>query len=100
MDLREIKKIVNGLGGVVIVDKDGSRTVVLSYEKYMELSGQNQDERDDSEQKIKLNLYAENFKNGAADQEVIEKLNQDIAILKDEIRRKELQELGQELDSA
>lgn len=92
--------MVNNLGGAVIFDKDGSRMVVLSYEKYLELFGQNQDERDDPEQKIKLNLYAENFKNGAADQEVIEKLNQDIAILKEEIRKKELQEIDQDLDSA
>ncbi|MBI2677069.1 MAG: hypothetical protein HYX21_03960 [Candidatus Yanofskybacteria bacterium] len=100
MNLEEIKKVVNNLGGAVIFDKDGSRMVVLSYEKYLELFGQNQDERDDPEQKIKLNLYAENFKNGAADQEVIEKLNQDIAILKEEIRKKELQEIDQDLDSA
>ncbi|HEY4484644.1 MAG TPA: hypothetical protein VI978_02895 [Candidatus Paceibacterota bacterium] len=94
MNLDEIKKIVKDLGSAIIFDQDGPKVVCLSYEKFSEMFGQNQNR--EPEQKIRLNLYENAYKNDTSDIEVIERLNQDIAILKEEIRKKELQEMGEE----
>ncbi len=88
MDLNEIKQILEIAGSVVVFDQDGSRLVVLSYNKYLELFSKSKEET-----KVKLKLFSPSFKNGLSDQEMVERLNQDIAILKDEIKKKELQEI-------
>lgn len=88
MDINELKQILETVGSVVVSDQDGSKFVVLPYSKYLELFSKSKEET-----KVKLNLFSHSPKNGLSDQEMIERLNQDIAILKDEIKKKELQEI-------
>ncbi len=88
MDLSEIKQLLETVGSVVVFDQDGSKFVVLPYGKYLELFSKCKEET-----KVKLNLFSYGQKNGLSDQEMIERLNQDIAVLKDEIKKKELQEI-------
>lgn len=97
MDLNEIKQILEKVGCVAVFDQDGFKMVVLSYEKYRELFDNGKEET-----APRLNLLSEprnglSFVSDTSGQETIERLNRDIAILKEEIRRKELQELEGEL---
>lgn len=94
MDFSEIKKLVGKLGSVAIFEQEGSCFVVLSYDKFKSLT-----ENADEETRVKVNLNQANrslFQNGLSDQDSLEKLNKDIEILKEEIKRKELSELESE----
>jgi hypothetical protein len=102
MQFKDIKKIVKTLGHVVVVDEDGADLVVVSLDKYLSLiNGAEEavatraeyiEERDET-----VSLEGSS---GFNEQELmlIEKLNQDIAILKEEIKKKELDELANGLE--
>jgi len=90
----EIKQLLETVGSVAVLDQDGSKFIVLSHDNYLRLL-----DKDREETGIRLNFFPAVQKNGLSvqeteAQETIEKLNQDIAILKEEIKRKELQEIS------
>lgn len=107
MRLDEIQKLIEELGAAVIVGEDGPKMIAVSYETYQVMMGSkgNGLRRQTSREFVpaitdhdkltfpeQLAIRAE--KSSGEDQELIEKLNQDIAILKEEIKKKELGELG------
>lgn len=97
MDLNEIQKLIEELGAAVIVGEDGPKMIAMSYETYKNMTARNHHfvpaitDHDRLTFPEQLAIRAE--KSATADQELIEKLNQDIAILKEEIKKKELGEL-------
>lgn len=95
MNLNEIKQILEKVGCVAIFGQDGSKMVVLSWGKYKELFDFDSNREETAP---RLNFLSESknglsFVSDPSDQETIERLNLDIAILKEEIRKKELEEL-------
>lgn len=100
MQLKEIKQLVKSLGHAVLVEEDGSGLVVLSLPEYLELIGQQTDEdiaiAEHNGVALKNGLtWREVPASGMTEQDLltIEKLNQDIAMLKEEIKKRELEEL-------
>ena len=110
MHIDEIQKLVEELGAAVIVGEDGPKMIAMSYDTYKNMTSRRDHhfvpaitDRPGAEiehalwhpvtevlenkmEEIKVRAHGD-------DQEVIEKLNQDIAILKEEIKKKELGEL-------
>lgn len=101
MQLKEIKQLVKSLGHAVLVEEDGSGLVVLSLPEYLELIGQQIDNEEGEAAEhngvaLKNGLtWREVPASGMTEQDLltIEKLNQDIAMLKEEIKKRELEEL-------
>ena len=106
MDINEIQKLIEELGAAVIVGEDGPKMIAMSYDTYKNMTagrgnGINKESHDHFVPAItdhdrltfpeQLAIRAD--KSSQEDQELIEKLNQDIAILKEEIKKKELGEL-------
>ena|SRR3989338_9001537 len=94
IDWNEIKQLLETVGSVAVLDQDGSKFIVLSHDNYLRLL-----DKDREETGVRLNFFPPGLKNGLSvqkteAQETIEKLNQDIAILKEEVKRKELQEIS------
>lgn len=108
MHINEIQKLVEELGAAVIVGEDGIKMIAMSYETYRTaVSGRRNGlnhggngefvpavtDHDILSFPEQLAIRAE--RHGHGEQELIEKLNQDIAILKEEIKKKELGELAE-----
>lgn len=107
MDINEIQKLIEELGAAVIVGEDGPKMIAMSYETYRAAVSGRRNGRPDAEvahglwhsvpevieEKRDFVSTKGSFGTGTGDQELIEKLNQDIAILKEEIKKKELGEL-------
>ena len=106
MQLKEIKQLVKSLGHAVLVEEDGTGLVVLPLAEYLELVGQ----QSGTDEELSLKSAEDHIngvvlRNGIAWREMpatgmteqdlltIEKLNQDIAMLKEEIKKRELEEL-------
>lgn len=89
MDFGRLKDLVKKLGGLLVFDGDEPTLVVLSYEKFKKL---------DSSEEIPVS-HGNGFgaliaSNGIQeDEDTVEKLNQEILALKEEIRQKEEAEL-------
>lgn len=79
--------MVRKMGGAIILDEDDSGLVVLPYEKYVRLLEGEKREEEGAGPKRDFSMEQE-------EQKLIERLNRDIALLKEEIRKKELQELA------
>ena len=106
MDLKEIENLVEELGVAVIVGEDGPKMIAMSYDAYLAIvigrgNGLHREVRggfvpavtDHDKLSFPEQLAIRAEKAAGGEQELIEKLNQDIAILKDEIKKKELGEL-------
>lgn len=120
MNLNEIQKLIEELGAAVIVGEDGPKTIAMSYDTYRTMmGGKGNGRRMETSREFvpaitdhdkltfpeQLAIRAEKTGRGelsfarteselrTGEQELIEKLNQDIAILKEEIKKKELGEL-------
>ncbi|OGN12020.1 MAG: hypothetical protein A3C71_00675 [Candidatus Yanofskybacteria bacterium RIFCSPHIGHO2_02_FULL_43_15c] len=106
MDLNEIQKLIEELGAAVIVGEEGPKMIAMSYDTYKNMAvgrgnGVSRENRSHFVPAItdhdrltfpeQLAIRAE--KSGNGEQELVEKLNQDIAILKEEIKKKELGEM-------
>ena len=102
MDINEVQKLIEELGAAVIVGEDGPKMIAMSYETYkIMMGGKGNGFKKESYDHFvpaitdhdkltfpeQLAIRAERSVNN--DQELIEKLNQDIAILKEEIKTKE-----------
>ncbi|MDO8494980.1 MAG: hypothetical protein Q7S32_00440 [bacterium] len=97
MNLKDVKKLVKTLGHVVVVEEDGSGLVIISLDKYLSLVNGHEEAVTTAEVYTEESgevVLPESIR-GLNEQELmlIEKLNQDIAILKEEIKKKELEEL-------
>lgn len=96
MDINEIQKLIEELGAAVIVGEEGPKMIAMSYETYKNMTARHHHfvpaitDHDKSAYPEQLAIRAER---NTGEQEMIEKLNQDIAILKEEIKKKELGEL-------
>ncbi len=101
MDINEIQKLIDELGAAVIVGEEGIKMVAVSYETYQTMMRGNGLKRGGHEHFVpaitdhdrltfpeQLAIRAE--RSGTNEQEAIEKLNQDITLLKEEIKKKEL----------
>ena len=80
MDFKQLKKLAKKLGGILVLDGNEPEFVILPYDQYEKES----DAPDNSGEDV----------NGPDEEEkTIEKLNQEILALKEEIRQKESAEL-------
>ena len=107
MNIKEIQKLVEEFGAAVIVGEEGPKIIAISYETYRGLvdskgNGLSHERSGEFVPAITEEdrlTFPEQIANRAekltaAEQELIEKLNQDIAVLKEEIKKKELGEIG------
>lgn len=109
MTLAEIKKLVKALGQVVILEEDGQGLAVVPVEHYLNLLQNGRGEEIAVNRLARPSFDEQNLggfaANGRADDNeavseqellLIEKLNKDIAVLKEEIKKRELEELASE----
>ncbi len=110
MQLKELKQLVEVLGHAVLIEEGGTGLVVLPLSEYLELIGHQLDEEVDggvslksvdmpvngiaSKNEVRWREALSSAPTTEQDLSTIEKLNQDIAILKEEIKKRELEELG------
>ena len=80
MDFNQLKKLARKLGGILVLDGNEPEFVILPYGQYEKENGA----PDDS---------GENTKEPEEEEKTIEKLNQEILAIKEEIRQKESAEL-------
>ncbi len=78
MDFKRLKELARRLGGILVLDGNEPEFVVLPYEKYEKL---------ESEKEGQLPIHNQ------SEEKSLEKLNQEILALKEEIRQKESLEL-------
>jgi len=95
MDINEIQKLVEELGAAVIVGEDGIKMIAMSHDTYRSMTTSRHHnfvpaitDHDRLTFPEQLAIRAER----SDEQEIVEKLNQDIALLKEEIKKKELGE--------
>jgi len=81
MNFSRLKELVRKLGGLLVLDGDEPAFVVLSYDKYQKM-----------EQGEEVPVIANGISE-IGDEETMERLNQEILVLKEEIRQKEEAEL-------
>lgn len=95
MDFNRLKELTKKLGGILVLDGNEPEFVILPYGRYekieagedVPISNKNPDERPD-------------FNGAADDEKTVEKLNQEIMALKEEIRHRESAELLQNTEPA
>ena len=80
MDFRQLKKLAKKLGGILVLDGNEPEFVILPYDQYEKESGAPDSSGEDAREPEE-------------DDKTIEKLNQEILALKEEIRQKESAEL-------
>lgn len=102
MDFGKLKDLVKKLGGLLIFDGDEPSLVILSYDKFKKLdtggeeipvshrNGVNAEETALFNGGIDESVVANGIE---ADEVTVERLNQEILVLKEEIRQKEEAEL-------
>ena len=98
MQFSRLKELVRKLGGVLVLDGDDPEFVILSYDKY-----ENMEQGEEVPfSTVRNGLARSNAGNSGGisadpsaeeDQDAVEKLNQEILALKEEIRLKEEAEL-------
>lgn len=84
MNFEQLKRLVRKLGGVLVLNGNEPEFVILSYDQYAK--------EDDATSDI------EESSGGQEDEKTIERLNQEILALKDEIRQKEAAELVENVE--
>ncbi len=107
MDINEIQKLIEELGAAVIVGEEGIKMIAMSYDTYQATmsnrgNGLSRESNhtfvpavtDYDKLAFTEQLAIRAQKTSGEDQELIERLNQDIAVLKEEIKKKELGELS------
>lgn len=86
MDFNQLKKLVKKLGGILVLDGNEPEFVILPYDQYEKESGASDNPR-------------EGTREGGEDKEkTIDKLNEEILALKEEIRQKESAELAENIE--
>jgi PHD/YefM family antitoxin component YafN of YafNO toxin-antitoxin module len=100
MQFDRLKELVRKLGGVLVLDGDKPEFVILSYDKY---------ENMEAGEEVPLSTGRNGLAqpNGIAvrgirdedEQQAVERLNQEISVLKEEIRQKEEAELGEQVSN-
>ena len=89
MNLEELKTLIQTLGSVVLIEEGRPSLIILELERYQALlTGQ--------PTKSLVGEVAKDGSVGEADPELVERLNRDIALLKEEIKKREIQELSEE----
>ena len=92
MDFIRLKNLVKKLGGLLVLDGEEPIFVMLSYDKYQKMEAGM--EAGEEIPVSRGNLEESGAANGIDDDEAaVEKLNQEILALKEEIRQKEEAEL-------
>ena len=84
MDFKQLKELAKKLGGILVMDGNSPDFVLLSYQKYIEL-----------QQQVSQNTTppSTNRQTDVSEDLLIERLNKEIASLKEEIRQKEESEM-------
>lgn len=111
MEFKQLKNLVQKLGGLLVLDGDEPAFVVLSYDRYQKMdlgqeiplsggNGLNTSNPVDMspEHLAKPNVLG--FDSGNDDENTMEKLNQEILALKEEIRQREETELMENAQTA
>lgn len=96
MNIKEIKQLVKNLGHAVIIEENGSGLAVLPLHEYLELlDQQTAGPQTNGTMGESQNHWQIAVPSNMTEQDLltIEKLNQDIAMLKEEIKKRELEEL-------
>ncbi len=101
MDFRRLKELVGKLGGLLVFDGDEPSLVVLSYDKFKKLDVSEEipvSHRNGFDLALEGDVglkYGQDIVNGVQEDDAttVEKLNQEISALKEEIRQKEEAEL-------
>lgn len=94
MHFAKLKELVRKLGGVLVLDGDEPKFVILSYDKYESMdSGEEVSLSTRHNGLVQPNGMVAKRISDEMDQEAVEKLNQEILGLKEEIRQKEEAEL-------
>lgn len=88
MDFSELKQLAKKLGGILVMNGNSPEFVVLAYDQYQKLTGGAHTERRANPNRLT-----------PEEEQTIEKLNEEILALKEEIRQKEEAELAQTSDS-
>ncbi len=82
IDFQKLKELAKSLGGILIMEGNNPEFVVLSYDAYESMSSPKIAQP--AEHSVVATLTT-----SESEQAVIETLNQEIAVLKEEIRQKE-----------
>lgn len=95
----ELKKIVEQLGGLVIVENSQPKFVVISYEKYKELVIPELIREGSSRASDSYGVIHKNIDNSGnfdkdSNEEVVERLNKEISALKEQVSEKERELTG------
>lgn len=105
MDFQRLKELVKKLGGVLVLDGDKPEFVILSYDNYqqkievserdviVEVNGEASSPARLAEYPAKRASETGNLIDPNEDEKTVERLNQEISVLKEEIRQKEEAEL-------
>jgi hypothetical protein len=88
MDFNQLKQLAEKLGGVLVMDGDRPRFVIVSYDQYKKIGTGNQ-----SDPIAEPATYQEPAEKSDEDQKNYDRLNQEILTLREEIRRKESAEM-------
>lgn len=91
MDLEKLKQLAKKVGGIVIINGENPEFVILTYNKFKELDGVG-----NGVSNVEDAVFFENHETNGLDhdQGEIERLNQEILTLKEEIRQRESAELA------
>ena len=101
MDFRRLKELVGRLGGILVLDGEEPEFVILSYRQYEKIEAGEEVRLSTSSKMYDGAAETNSMASAVADkdvgdedeQEAVEKLNQEILALKEEIRLKEEAEL-------
>lgn len=107
MDIAKLKKLMKTLGAILVMDGENPSFVVLSYEKFEELDAENGQKARTNDVEMTSAGYdvgpdAETAIYKNPEEEILEddrvnKLNEEIAFLRNEIRQREAREPEDEL---
>ena len=99
MNIKDLKKLAEKVGSVLVMNGDEPSFVLLSYKNYKKISGSNLDgysDMDDEDElgdespvPFALTGDSEDSEEPYVDEEKISRLNEEIALLKNEIRQRE-----------
>lgn len=85
MDFNQLKQLAERLGGVLVMDGDKPKFVIVSYDQYKKGEAKNS--------VTEPEVYQEPPEKSDEDQRNYDRLNQEILALREEIRRKESAEM-------
>lgn len=114
MDIKELKKLMKQVGGLLVMDGDEPSFVMLSYDNYKELVDEGvgvmihketpvahigvADYSTSNQDDFLSSMSGKSGEFRTSDEDRINQLNQEIALLKNEIRQREIEHLGGDID--